>query len=301
MDRTLKGFAIITTIGMIVVVLMGAIVTNTGSENGCGASWPLCYGQLIPQQGNEKTWIELSHRVVSGILGLMVATLAVWSWVRLRNSLETKVLAVLSVFFIVLQAVLGGAAVVWPQSSFALALHFGFSIISFASVLLLTVVIFEQVHFGRAYIPKFSRNIKTQIFSLTIYTYLVVYSGAFVRHSGSSAGCGTSWPLCNGKWIPSLPTPAGVQFIHRVAAGLVFLWILSLFIQVFRHHRKERVFFLSTGLALLLVFFQAAAGASVVVSGLDLSFLLMHAFFITCLFGVLCYLCMIALRVKYRQ
>lgn len=298
MDRALKSFAILTTIGMIIVVIMGAIVTNTGSENGCGASWPLCYGQLIPQQGDEKTWIELSHRVVSALLGMMVLLLAIWAWIRLKNSLETKVLALLSVFFIALQGVLGGAAVIWQQSSFALALHFGFSIISFASVLLLTTIIFEQIHYGRAYVPKMSRNFRYNIFSLTIYTYLVVYSGAFVRHSGSSAGCGTSWPLCNGNWIPPLPTPAGVQFIHRIAAALVFFWLMFLLIRAIRIHRKEKLLLSSIAIAFLLVTMQVAAGASVVISGLDLGFLLMHALFITCLFGVLCYLYMIALRVK---
>lgn len=298
MDRALKGFAVLTTIGMLIVVIMGAIVTNTGSANGCGTSWPLCYGQVIPNQGNEKTWIELSHRVVSALLGVMVVALAIWSWIRLRRARETKTLAVLSVFFIVLQGVLGGAAVIWQQSSFVLALHFGFSIISFASVLLLAAVIFEQINHGKPYVPKMSKYFKANLFSITIYTYLVVYSGAFVRHSGSAAGCGTSWPLCNGQWIPPLLTPGGVQFIHRVAAGIVFLWLLYITIEAFRKYRDESLLFGSVGIAFLLVCAQVAAGASVVVSGLDLIFLLFHAFFITCFFGILCYLLMIALRVK---
>ncbi|HEX6923599.1 MAG TPA: heme A synthase, partial [Bacillales bacterium] len=225
MDKAFKGFAVLTTLGMLIVVIMGAIVTNTGSANGCGASWPLCYGQVIPDEADTKTWIELSHRVVSALLGVMVTALAVWSWLRLREVRETKVLAILAVFFIVLQGLLGGAAVIWQQSSFALALHFGFSIISFTSVLLLTIVIFEQLSFGKPYVPKLSKSFKTHIYSLTIYTYIVVYSGAFVRHSGSSLGCGNSWPLCNGQWIPPLATPGGVQFIHRIAAAVVFLWI----------------------------------------------------------------------------
>ncbi|HET7657389.1 MAG TPA: heme A synthase [Bacillales bacterium] len=301
MDRALKGFALLTTLGMIIVVIMGVLVTNTDSANGCGTSWPLCYGQFIPKQGNEKTWIELSHRVVSALLGIMVILLAIWSWIRLRSTLAVKVLAVSSVFFIALQGVLGGAAVIWQQSSFALALHFGFSIISFSSVLLLMIVIFEQLHFRESYIPKLSRKWRVHIYVLTIYTYLVVYSGAFVRHSGSSAGCGTSWPLCNGEWLPPLPTPAGVQFIHRVAASLVFFWLLYLLIQAASHHRKEKLFFNSITFAFLLVSLQILAGASVVLSGLDLPFLLMHAFFITCFFGVLCYLFMIALRAKIKD
>ncbi|HEX7066211.1 MAG TPA: heme A synthase [Bacillales bacterium] len=298
MDRALKGFAVLTTLGMMVVVIMGAIVTNTGSANGCGASWPLCYGQVIPQEANTKTWIELSHRVVSALLGLMVTALAIWSWIRLPRVRETKTLAVLAVFFIVLQGLLGGAAVIWQQSSFALALHFGFSIISFTSVLLLTVVVFEQLRYGKPYIPDMPKGLKFNVYALTIYTYIVVYSGAFVRHSASSLGCGNSWPLCNGQWIPPIATPGGVQFIHRVAAGIVFLWILYLLLKAWNTHRNEPLLFGGIMTAFLLVAAQVASGAMVVMSGLSLAFLLLHAFFITCLFGVLCYLFMIASRVN---
>ena len=34
---------------MFVVLVMGATVTNTGSAEGCGRSWPLCNGQFIPE------------------------------------------------------------------------------------------------------------------------------------------------------------------------------------------------------------------------------------------------------------
>lgn len=297
MDRAFKGFAVLTTLGMMIVVIMGAIVTNTGSANGCGASWPLCYGQVIPEEANTKTWIEFSHRVVSALLGLMVTALAVWAWIRLPRARETKTLAVLAVFFIVLQGLLGGAAVIWQQSSFALALHFGFSIISFTSVLLLTVVIFEQLRFGKPYIPYVKKDLKINIYALTIYTYLVVYSGAFVRHSGSSLGCGNSWPLCNGQWIPPIATPGGVQFIHRIAAGVVFLWVVYLLVKAWKAHRKQSLLFGAVLTAFILVAAQVASGAMVVMSGLSLAFLLFHAFFITCLFGVLCYLFMITSRV----
>lgn len=298
MDRALKGYAVLTTIGMLVIVIMGAIVTNTGSADGCGTSWPLCYGQVIPDQADQKTWIELSHRAVSGLLGIMVVALAIWSWLKLPKARETKLLAVLSVFFIALQGLLGGAAVRWPQSSFALALHFGFSIISFAAVLLLTVVIFEQLKYGGAHIPKLSKGFKVNLYALTVYTYMVVYSGAFVRHSDSSMGCGTSWPLCNGELIPDIATPGGVQFIHRLAASVVFLWTLFLFVRVFRGYREERAVRGAILIAFILVAAQVTTGAYVVLTGMNLVFLLLHAFFITCFFGILCYLFMIASRVR---
>ncbi|HET7628830.1 MAG TPA: heme A synthase [Bacillales bacterium] len=296
MDRGLKLLAVLTAVGMLVVVIMGAIVTNTGSANGCGTSWPLCYGRVIPEQMNHKTWIELSHRVVSALLGMMVLALAVWSTLRLPQKREVKWLAGMSVFFIVLQGLLGGAAVIWQQSSFALALHFGFSIISFASVLLLAYVIFERLNADAQYTPLLNRTLRGHIYGLTLYTYAVVYSGAFVRHSGSAAGCGTSWPLCHGEWLPALTTPGGVQFIHRVAAGIVFLWTLYLLMRLWKPFRSDRFLRMTALTGFLLISAQVFTGALVVVSGLSLIFLLLHAFFITCYFGILCFLYMIALR-----
>ena len=34
---------------------------------------------------------------------------------------------------------------------------------------------------------------------------LVVLWGAYVRASGSGAGCGSHWPLCNGEIVPRAP------------------------------------------------------------------------------------------------
>lgn len=298
MNQVLKQFSVWTTFGMLIVVLMGALVTNTGSADGCGTSWPLCYGQVIPEGGDHKTWIEYSHRVVSALLGVMVVALAIWSWLRFPRIREVKVLAVMAVFFIVLQGLLGAGAVIWQQSSFVLALHFGFSIISYASVLLLTIVIFERLNSDKPYVPQLPRRFRIHIFALTVYTYVVVYTGAFVRHSDSGLGCGGTWPLCDGRLIPDLASRAGVEFIHRVAAALVFIWVLALLIWAFRTYRNDTRLCNSLLIAFFLIVGQIIAGAFMVLTGLDLTLLLLHAFFITLFFGVLCYLFMIAARVK---
>ncbi|MDQ2683679.1 MAG: heme A synthase, partial [Chloroflexota bacterium] len=48
MVRRLRILAIIGTVGMCLVLLMGATVTDTGSGEGCGRSWPLCHGNFLP-------------------------------------------------------------------------------------------------------------------------------------------------------------------------------------------------------------------------------------------------------------
>ena len=66
------------------------------------------------------------------------------------------------------------------------------------------------------------------------YTVLVILWGAFVRASGSGAGCGDHWPLCNGEAIPTSPTfNTVVEFGHRVTSGLAGLAALALAVAAF--------------------------------------------------------------------
>src|SRR5699024_11707439 len=89
--------------------------------------------------------IELSHRLVSGVMGVTVIALSVLAWKYIGHIREVKFLSFLSIFFLVLQGLIGAAAVMWGQSDFVLAAHFVISLISFASFFLLPLLIFDIV------------------------------------------------------------------------------------------------------------------------------------------------------------
>jgi heme A synthase len=67
------------------------------------------------------------------------------------------------------------------------------------------------------------------------YFIAVILWGALVRATGSGAGCGNRWPLCNGT---VLQYAAGVhtliEFIHRITSGLSFLAVVALALWTFR-------------------------------------------------------------------
>ena len=84
----------------------GALVTKTGSEDGCGASWPLCHGALLPQNLPIATIIELSHRAVSGLSLIVVLWLAITAWKNIGYIKEVKPLAIISVAFLLIQALI---------------------------------------------------------------------------------------------------------------------------------------------------------------------------------------------------
>src|SRR5699024_10455474 len=109
---------------------------------------------------------------------------------------EVKFLSFLSVFLLILQGLIGAAAVMWGQSDVILASHFGISLVSFALVCLLTLLIFEvdtKIDRKNLFIEKKHR---IELYLLTIFTIIVVYTGALVRHTEASLVC-ESWPFCS--------------------------------------------------------------------------------------------------------
>lgn len=66
------------------------------------------------------------------------------------------------------------------------------------------------------------------------YTLAVILWGTFVRATGSGAGCGDHWPLCNGEMIPRSPgLETFIEFAHRFTSGILLLlmaaWVLCAF------------------------------------------------------------------------
>jgi heme a synthase len=289
LQRSLKWLAVATTIGMILVLLGGALVTKTESGMGCGRSWPLCNGEFVPTEITPELIIELAHRLVSGAVGFLVLILSIWSWKVIGHIRETRFLSFLSFFFLLLQGLIGAAAVIWEQSDFILALHFGISLISFAAVFLLTLLIFEVDKKFDADKLIIDKKMGFHIISISIYSYFVIYTGALVRHTDSSLVC-RDWPLCIND-SPSLPSNLyeWVQMGHRAAAALIFIWIAYVTYLAITKYRNQKVIFWGWISAFTLVSLQVLSGALVIFTRLNLYIALMHALFITCLFGVLSY------------
>ena len=97
------------------------------------------------------------------------------------------------------------------------------------------------------------------------YTLLVVLWGAYVRATGSGAGCGSHWPLCNGEVIPRAPEAATrIEFTHRVTSGLSLLLVAALAVWAFRAFPRAgrvRKFALLSGVFLVI---EAVLGAGLV-------------------------------------
>jgi len=100
------------------------------------------------------------------------------------------------------------------------------------------------------------------------FMVIVILEGAVVRATGSGAGCGNHWPLCNGDVIPHHPRLATViEFVHRQLTSVCTLLVVALIALTFRTkprgHRARRAAVWS-GLLLLT---EAALGAVLVKGG----------------------------------
>lgn len=294
MQRVLTWLAVITSCGMFIVLVMGALVTNTGSGHGCSNTWPLCDGKVIPQLSislQQGVFVEFSHRAVTAVESLLVFVLAAGTWMRYRRRREARWLVPTMIVFLLLQAVLGAIAAGIHETPEILALHFGVSLISFASIVLTAAFLFgARGGDARRDLP--APGVTRRLIWVTlIFTYVVVYLGAYVRHVGAMGAC-MDWPLCRGALVP----PPGssydvmVQFTHRFAAGLLALLVLALWLSTWRIRSARPDLFWGGTAALASVLLQSAAGAILVFSGFSLVSELMHAAVVALLFASLCYL-----------
>lgn len=91
----------------ILVVVWGAFVRASKSGAGCGAHWPDCNGQIIPQAPSLKTIIEFTHRSTSGLAGIAVIVLLIWAFRSFPKRHAIRIGAAIAFAFIVAEGLLG--------------------------------------------------------------------------------------------------------------------------------------------------------------------------------------------------
>jgi cytochrome c oxidase assembly protein subunit 15 len=291
--RVTFWLGIVTAVGMFIVLIMGATVTTTGSEHGCGRSWPLCHGQFIPEFA-VSTFIEFSHRLVVAAESVLVIVFAAALLLLYGRRWTARGLAALMVGFLFIQAGMGAWAVMEPQSAAVLALHFGISLIAVASTALGAAYAARPMEIEAA--PAVAGRLVVATWGMAAYLYLLVYSGAFIDHTGFGPAC-PGWPLCApaGTWPPEA---TAVNLLHRSAAALAFFLAGGLLL-AYRRWAAGRVDLTVGGILLLAaIAAQGAAGAYLVLSRWDLFGELTHDAVTGLIFVPLAYLC---LRVSVRR
>lgn len=61
------------------------------------------------------------------------------------------------------------------------------------------------------------------------YTLFVILWGVLVRATGSGAGCGSHWPLCNAQVVPLEPSlETLIEYTHRITSGFALVGAIVL-------------------------------------------------------------------------
>lgn len=285
---------------MFLATLGGSVVTKTESGLGCGNEWPLCHGKFVPAH-TLASMIEYSHRAISGAAGLLAVGAFVAFWMFRKNRKDLQFYALLALIFVMVQAFMGAMAVIYPTSSGVMALHFGFSLIAFASSIMLALGVRQEELAEKDATPRsagvalypVSVSFRNLTWFATIYTYIVVYIGAYVSHTDSAGGC-SGWPLCNNELIPDMSGGTGIAFMHRIAA-LLLLALIALVghLAYWKHpHHKEirKLGIAATVLIIMQVFTGAGIAFTLTNYNVYLFTSLAHIVVLASLFGVLCYL-----------
>lgn len=112
---------------------------------------------------------------------------------------------------------------------------------------------------------KTSRRLSKFAWGLLFYNIAVILWGAFVRATGSGAGCGAHWPLCNGEIVPRAPqVETLIEFTHRLTSGLTLPLALALAVWAWRVYPQRHPVRWSSAAAVLFTITEALIGAGLV-------------------------------------
>ena len=93
----------------------------------------------------------------------------------------------------------------------------------------------------------------------------VILWGAYVRASGSGAGCGAHWPLCNGVVLPRAPAIATIiEMTHRLTSGLALLAVVGLVVWAIRTLPKGHAARRAAYASMFFMLTEALVGAGLV-------------------------------------
>jgi heme a synthase len=122
----------------------------------------------------------------------------------------------------------------------------------------LATTVASPAHKGAANFTRFA-------WGVLAWNMLVILWGAYVRASGSGAGCGSHWPLCNGEVLPVAPRiETLIEFTHRMMSGVALFGVAALWlwsrVSFARGHRARRMALAS----FLFLIAEALLGAGLV-------------------------------------
>ena len=192
-----SGFCFAVLCFCLLVILWGAWVRISHSGDGCGQSWPSCQGQyLIDSEEQKKTWIEWIHRATSGLFGIIVLLLVIWSYLKFSFHHPVFKSALYVLLFTINEALIGAflvlAGLTGDNTSLARALIMNLHLLN--SLLLVSgIFICWRFSLGKSFslLGFFKEKKYTIMFICTFF--LIAFFGAMSSLSASLFPSSSLW------------------------------------------------------------------------------------------------------------
>ena len=287
-----------------IVIIVGAYTRLTDAGLGC-PDWPGCYGRMIistqadyiaeaqafwperPLQ-KDKAWIEMAHRYVAGLLGLMILAITVLAWAG-RPAPRIRLLTGGLLLLVMFQALLGMWTVTLLLKPFIVALHLlgGMAIIGLLHWLTL------ELRPAPEPVPA-GFNLTPWAVVALLVLILQIALGGWTSTNYAALAC-PDFPACQGKLWPPMdfgeafvlwrglgvdyeggvldgPARTAIHMSHRIGAAITAAALLALALPALRANATRP----AARALLALLFIQLSLGIANVVLNLPLMVAVAH-------------------------
>lgn len=240
-QERIRRFALGMAVETLFLMAVGSATRVMNAGLAC-PDWPLCYGELVPQQQmNLEVFLEWFHRLAASSIGLFAIALAVMAWWYRRSVPHWVPWACsLALGLVIFQGVLGGLTVTELLRFDLVTAHLGTALLFF--VTLLTIGVCLTPYRGTGTVGKLS----WVSLAAAVLVYLQSILGALVGSQWALHQCLSTARLCavmNSHLVGVVPptlaivalvvlswrTPAlhpALRRLANLAGGLVVLQIL---------------------------------------------------------------------------
>ncbi|MBA3299899.1 MAG: COX15/CtaA family protein [Thermoleophilaceae bacterium] len=252
-----RRLALITALATFLLILVGGVVRVSDSGLGCGPAgsglngWPFCNGDVVPGLDLNSV-IEYSHRLLAGIVGVLMIFLAVLAFRRYRSHRGLVRASFAAVGLVIAQGLLGAATVEKDLDEGLVASHLGLAM----ALLALMAYIWRaskpenlgaQAADGG---PRF-RGLSIAASGAILCT---IVAGGYMAGTqnygradyqlgdGAHHACGKQFPTCNGDFLPfGEARLVDIHLTHRVFMYLASILVITLIVLAVRRRPSPGV------------------------------------------------------------
>lgn len=231
-----RRLAVATTVASLILVALGGAVRATDNGLAC-PDWPRCHGQWVPplQAG---LWIEHTHRLVAGVVGLMILALAVWAVARHRDRRDILWPSVTALLAVIVQAGLGALVVLHLLRAELVTGHLAMAMLVVACLLCLAVRADAPARTGAA-APRRDPRLARASAVVAALAFAQILVGGHVTGIGAGLAY-TDFPLMDGRVVPVVTSPQELyHVVHRGLALLLVAAVLWLCAAAVRQRRRR--------------------------------------------------------------